>query len=86
MQHIVDIVNKYEAINLKLAEPMDDDRNDENNRRARVLLEQMDHYNAWELDHKLETAMESLRCPMPDEKISVLSGGEKGGSHYVDSY
>jgi ATP-binding cassette ChvD family protein len=42
-----------------------------------VLLEQMDHLNAWELDHKLETAMESLRCPMGDAKVSVLSGGEK---------
>ena len=77
VQHIVDIVNKYEAINLKLAEPMDDDEMMKIIEEQGVLLEQMDHYNAWELDHKLETAMESLRCPMPDEKISVLSGGEK---------
>jgi ATP-binding cassette ChvD family protein len=41
------------------------------------LLEQMDHLNAWELDHTLELAMEALRCPPDDESISVLSGGER---------
>ncbi|MGB4959975.1 MAG: energy-dependent translational throttle protein EttA, partial [Saprospiraceae bacterium] len=41
------------------------------------LMEKMDHYDAWNLDHKLETAMESLRCPEGDTHISVCSGGER---------
>ncbi len=77
VQHIVDVVNKYEEINLKLAEPMGDDEMMKIIEEQGVLLEQMDHYNAWELDHRLETAMESLRCPLPDVKVSVLSGGER---------
>jgi ATP-binding cassette ChvD family protein len=41
------------------------------------LAEKMDHFNAWELDHKLEMAMDSLRLPPDDQKVSVLSGGER---------
>jgi len=41
------------------------------------LLEQMDHLNAWDLDHTLEVAMDALRCPPDDAKVSVLSGGER---------
>ncbi len=77
VQYIVDVVNEYEAINAKLAEPMD---NDEMMKAIEVqgeLMEKMDLYNAWELDHRLETAMESLRCPLGDTPINVLSGGER---------
>ena len=77
VQHIVEVVQKYEAINLKLAEPMGDDEMMKVIEEQGVLLEQMDHYNAWELDHKLELAMDSLRCPPEDQKVNVLSGGER---------
>jgi ATP-binding cassette ChvD family protein len=77
VQHIVDVVEKYEAINLKLAEPMSDDEMMKVIDEQGALLEQMDHLNAWDLDHKLETAMESLRCPLPDAKVEHLSGGER---------
>ena len=77
VQHIVDILKEYEAINLKLAEPMDDDEMMKTIERQGELMEKLDHFNAWELDHRLETAMESLRCPPEDAVIGVLSGGER---------
>ncbi len=77
VQEIVDIMKEYDEINLKLAEPMDDDEMMKTIEKQGVLMEKMDHFNAWELDHRLNTAMESLRCPPEDAKVSVLSGGEK---------
>lgn len=77
VQHIVDVVKEYDAINLKLAEPMSDDEMMKTIEIQGELMEKMDHLNAWELDHKLNTAMESLRCPPEDAKINVLSGGER---------
>lgn len=77
VQHIVDVIKEYDAINLKLAEPMSDDEMMKTIEVQGALMEKMDHFNAWELDHKLGTAMESLRCPPEDAKINVLSGGER---------
>ena len=77
VQHIVNLVKEYDEINLKLAEPMDDDEMMKMIERQGELMEKLDHLNAWELDHRLETAMESLRCPPEDAVIGVLSGGEK---------
>ena len=77
VQHIVDLLKEYEDINLKLAEPMDDDAMMKAIERQGELMEKLDHYNAWELDYKLGTAMDSLRCPPEDALIGVLSGGEK---------
>ena len=77
VQHIVDIVKAYDEINMKLAEPMDDDEMMKAIEVQGELMEKMDHYNAWELDYRLETAMESLRCPLGDTPVNVLSGGER---------
>ncbi|MCB0686678.1 MAG: ATP-binding cassette domain-containing protein, partial [Saprospiraceae bacterium] len=77
VQHIADVVKAYEEISAKLAEPMDDDEMMKAIEKQGELLEQMDHLNAWDLDHTLEVAMESLRCPPDNAKISVLSGGER---------
>jgi ATP-binding cassette ChvD family protein len=77
VQHIVDLMKEYEDINMKLAEPMDDDVMMKTIERQGELMEKLDHYNAWELDYKLGTAMESLRCPPEDAVIGVLSGGER---------
>ncbi|MCB0670101.1 MAG: energy-dependent translational throttle protein EttA [Saprospiraceae bacterium] len=77
VQHIADLVKAYEDVSAKLAEPMDDDEMMKVIEKQGELLEQMDHLNAWDLDHTLEVAMESLRCPPDDAKISVLSGGER---------
>ncbi len=77
VQPIVDLLKEYEDINLKLAEPMEDDAMMKAIERQGELMEQLDHFNAWELDHRLGTAMESLRCPPEDAVIGLLSGGEK---------
>ena len=77
VQHIVDLLKEYDEINLKLAEPMDEDEMMRVIERQGELMEQLDHQNAWELDHRLNTAMEALRCPPEDASIKVLSGGER---------
>jgi sulfate-transporting ATPase len=74
---IVDLLKEYEDINLKLAEPMEDDAMMKLIEHQGELMEKLDHLNAWELDYRLGTAMESLRCPPEDAVIGVLSGGEK---------
>lgn len=77
VQHIVDTIKAYDDINAQLSEPMDDDAMMKAIEVQGELMEKMDLYDAWNLDHKLETAMESLRCPEPDTSIAVCSGGEK---------
>ena len=77
VQEIVDLVKAYEDVSAKLAEPMDNDQMMKLIEEQGELLEKMDHYNAWDLDHTLEIAMEALRCPPDDTKVSVISGGEK---------
>ena len=77
VQHIVDVAKAYEDISMKMAEPMDDDAMMKLIEEQGELLEQMDHLNGWDLDHTLEVAMDSLRCPPDDAKVSVLSGGER---------
>ncbi|MCB9273357.1 MAG: energy-dependent translational throttle protein EttA [Lewinellaceae bacterium] len=77
VQPIVDMLKEYDEINLRLAEPMDDDEMMRVIERQGELMEQLDHHNAWELDHRLNTAMEALRCPVEDTPIKVLSGGER---------
>ncbi len=77
VQHIVDVVNEYEAVSAKLAEPMSDEAMMKVIEEQGELLEKMDHFNAWELDHTLELAMDALRCPPNDANVAVLSGGER---------
>jgi ATP-binding cassette ChvD family protein len=77
VQDVVDLMKEYEEINLKFAEPMSDDEMTKLIEQQGELTEKLDHVNAWELDHKLETAMESLRCPPSDQPVNVLSGGER---------
>lgn len=77
VQPIVDRLNEYENINLKLSEPLDDDEMMKLIERQGELMEQLDHDNAWELDNRLNTAMDALRCPPDDAVVGVLSGGER---------
>ncbi|MEO1385263.1 MAG: ATP-binding cassette domain-containing protein, partial [Bacteroidota bacterium] len=77
VSHIVEVIEAYEAISLKLGEPMDDDEMMKLIEEQGELLEQMDHLEAWDLDHTLEVAMEALRCPPDDTPVKVLSGGER---------
>ncbi len=77
VQEVVDLIKEYDEINEKFAEPMDDDAMDKLIHRQGVVQEKMDHMEAWDLDARLEMAMDALRCPPSDAKVSVLSGGEK---------
>ncbi|NNE16228.1 MAG: energy-dependent translational throttle protein EttA [Saprospiraceae bacterium] len=77
VQHIVDVVKAYDEVNAKFAEPMTDDEMNKLLEKQGDLAEKMDLFNAWELDHKLELAMDSLRLPPDDQLVSVLSGGER---------
>ncbi len=77
VQEIIDIVNEFNAINEKFAEPMSDDEMDALIERQGKVQELMDNKNAWDLDSRLEMAMDALRCPPPDTPVSVISGGER---------
>ncbi|HEU5100709.1 MAG TPA: energy-dependent translational throttle protein EttA [Roseiflexaceae bacterium] len=75
VQPIVELLARYDAINERFSDP-DVDMDALIAEQAEVQ-EQLDHVDAWELDNRLEVAMDALRCPPPDTPISVLSGGER---------
>src|SRR6476469_1947364 len=77
VQDTVDLLKEFEEINAKFAEPMDDDAMNALIERQGEVQEKLDHADAWDLDARLEMAMDALRCPPPDAKVSTLSGGEK---------
>ena len=72
----VELLEEFEAINAKFAEPMDDDEMTALLERQGEVQDRLDALDAWDLDSRLELAMEALRCPPPDTSVSVLSGGE----------
>src|SRR4051812_14784421 len=77
VQPIVDLLREFDDINAKFGEPMSDDDMAELLERQGKVQEKLDATQAWDLDSRLEMAMDALRCPPPDTKISVLSGGEQ---------
>ncbi len=77
VQSTVDLLKEFEEINAKFAEPMDDDAMNDLIERQGVVQEKLDHADAWDLDARLEMAMEALRCPPADTIVKGLSGGEK---------
>ena len=77
VQETVDLMKEYDEVNLKFAEPMSDDEMNKLIERQGVLMEELENRNAWELDNKLNTALEALRCPPDDAEVKHLSGGER---------
>ncbi len=77
LKEAVDLVNEYNEISLKFAEPLSDGEMDALMARQGELQEKIDHLDAWDIDSRLEMAMDALRCPPGDTPVSVLSGGEK---------
>ena len=77
VQEIMDILNEYEEVNLKFCEPMSDDEMNKLIERQGELTEKIEHCGGWEIDSKLERAMDALQCPPADAKIANLSGGER---------
>ena len=77
VQEVVDALNEYNEISMKFMEPMDDDQMNRLIERQGELSEKIDHLGGWELDSKLERAMDALNCPPPEAIVSTLSGGER---------
>jgi energy-dependent translational throttle protein EttA len=77
VQETVTLLKEFEAINAKFAEPMSDAEMNELLERQGEVQEKLDQRDAWDLDARLEMAMDALRCPPPDTPVKVLSGGER---------
>ncbi len=77
VQEIVDALNEYNLINEKFAEPMSDDEMNKLIERQGKVQEMLDAMDAWDLDSRLEMAMDALRCPPGDTPVKIISGGEK---------
>lgn len=74
---VVQLLQEYEEINNKFAEPMSDEEMATLIEKQGEITEKLDHLDAWNLDSKLEKAMDALRCPEPDTLVQNLSGGER---------
>lgn len=77
VQEIMDVLKEYEEVNQKFCEPMSDDEMNKLIERQGELTEKIEHCGGWEIDSKLERAMDALQCPPSDAKIATLSGGER---------
>ncbi|MBE0558572.1 MAG: energy-dependent translational throttle protein EttA, partial [Proteobacteria bacterium] len=77
VQETVDLMNEFNAINEKFAEPMDDAAMNKLLDRQAKVQEKLDALDAWDLDSRLEMAMDALRCPPGETPVKVLSGGER---------
>ena len=77
VQEVIDLLKEYEEINNRFAEPMSDDAMNKLIERQGIVTEQIDAVNGWEIDSKLERAMDALRCPDSDSIVKNLSGGER---------
>ena len=77
VQETVDLLKEYEEINLKFAEPMDDEAMEKLIARQGEVQERLDAQDAWDLDSRLEMAMDALRCPPGDVAVNIISGGER---------
>jgi ATP-binding cassette ChvD family protein len=77
VQETVNLLQEYDEINAKFGEEMSDDEMNALLERQGEVQERLDALDAWELDSRLEMAMDALRCPPGDTSVKVLSGGEK---------
>ena len=77
LQPIRDLLTKFAAVSAKFAEPMTDDQMQALIDKQASLQERIEAANAWDIDRTLDIAMDALRCPPGDAKVTNLSGGEK---------
>jgi sulfate-transporting ATPase len=80
MKDTIDIIREYEKINSSFGEPEvyeNPDRMQQLMDRQAVLQEKIEDVDGWNIEHKLERAMDALRCPAPEARVNVLSGGER---------
>ncbi len=77
VQEVVDLLAEFESISDRFAEPMDADDLEKLLARQGEVQEKLEVAGGWDLDARLEMAMDALRCPPPETSVSVLSGGER---------
>ncbi|HKP39035.1 MAG TPA: energy-dependent translational throttle protein EttA [Pyrinomonadaceae bacterium] len=77
VKETVDLLQEFEEINARFGEEMSDDEMNALLERQGVVQEKLDHLDAWDLDSRLEMAMDALRCPPPETPVKILSGGER---------
>ena len=77
VQEVADLLKEYEAVNLKFAEPLGDEEMNDLILKQGELTEKIDNLGAWDLDAKLQRAMDALQCPNPEWPVKNLSGGER---------
>jgi ATP-binding cassette ChvD family protein len=77
VKETVELLKEFEEINAKFGEEMSDDEMNALLERQGTVQEKLDHLDAWDLDSRLEMAMDALRCPPPDTPVKILSGGER---------
>ena len=77
VQEVMDLLKEYEDVNMKFMEPMSDDEMAALIERQGELTELIEHHGGWDIESKLERAMDALQCPPEDAKIATLSGGER---------
>jgi len=77
VKETVDLLAEYDRINEQFAQPMCDDKMNKLIERQGEVQEKLDVLGAWDLDSRLEMAMDALRCPSGDTPVKVLSGGER---------
>ena len=77
VQDVVNILAEFDEINAKFGEDLSADEMDALMARQAEVQDQLDATSAWDLDSRLEMAMDALRCPPPDTPVSILSGGER---------
>jgi ATP-binding cassette ChvD family protein len=76
-QEVVDALAEFDEINMKFGEDLSPDEMDALMTRQGEVQDMLDAMNAWDLDSRLELAMDALRCPPPETSVAVLSGGER---------
>ncbi len=77
VQETVDLISEFNRINEQFSQPMSDDEMDKLINRQAKVQDKLDASDAWDLDSRLEMAMDALRCPPGDTPVNVISGGEK---------
>jgi ATP-binding cassette ChvD family protein len=80
VKETMDLIKEYESINARFGEPEvyeNPDKMQQLMDRQALLQEKIDYHDGWNIDHKLQRAMDALRCPESDTKVNVLSGGER---------
>ena len=77
VKEIADLIKEYEAVNMRFMEELSDEEMSALIEKQGELTEKIDNLEGWDIDSKLERAMEALRCPEGDTPVKVLSGGER---------